>query len=83
MAQNKQYNPNMRGAIWTESRVTTVHDDKTDKPKIVSPAFSGKIMVHGETFTIRLWPVTSDNPKAPAYNIALSEPRSSNASKEA
>jgi hypothetical protein len=83
MTKKQEYNPNMRGAIWTESRVTTVHDPKTDKPKIVSPAFSGKIMVHGETFTIRLWPVTSDNPKAPAYSIAVSETKSASASKEA
>jgi hypothetical protein len=83
MTKKQEYNPNMRGAIWTESRVTTVHDPKTDKPKIVSPAFSGKIMVHGETFTIRLWPVTSDNPKAPAYSIAVSEAKSASASKEA
>ena len=83
MTKKQEYNPNMRGAIWTETRVTTVHDPKTDKPRIVSPAFSGKIMVDGRTLNIKLWPVTSDNPKAPAYNIAISEPYAANASKEA
>lgn len=73
----KQYDPNMRGAVWTETRVTTVHDPKTDKPKIISPALTGKIMVDGRNYTIRMWPVVSENPKAPAYSISITEPRQS------
>ena len=48
MTKKQEYNPNMRGAIWTETRVTTV-TDSSGKPKIVSPAFSGKIMVDGKS----------------------------------
>ena len=83
MAETKQFETNMRGAIWTETRVTTEYNAKTDKNEIVSAAFSGKIMVHGEEFKIKLWPVVSNNAKAPAYRMKLYETSSANASKEA
>lgn len=82
MTKKQEYNPNMRGAIWTETRVTTVTDE-SGKPKIVSPAFSGKIMVDGRNLKIRMWPVTSDNPKAPAYSIQIDELYQATESKEA
>lgn len=83
MAEKKQYETNMRGAIWNETRVTTEYNAKTDKNEIVSPAFAGKIMVHGEEYKIKLWPVVSDNSKAPAYRMKLYETSSADASKEA
>ena len=73
MTKKQEYNPNMSGAMWPETRVVTVHDEKTDKPKIISPAFSGKMMVHGEWLRVKFYPVESDNPKAPAYRFTVSE----------
>jgi hypothetical protein len=72
----KQYETNFRGAAWTETRITTIHDPETGQPKVISPALTGKIQVDGKDYTIRMWHVVSDNPKAPAYSIAISEPKS-------
>ena len=72
----KQYETNFRGAAWIETRVTTIQDPETGEPKIVSPALSGKIQVDAKDYTIKLYTVVSDNPKAPAYRIVISEPKS-------